>query len=133
MNFKLYMLALPVMLVLDLIWLGLIAKGFYAGQIGHLMRPAVAMLPAALFYLLYPVAITVFALSPALDKQSLMHAVLLGGLLGLTAYGAYDLTNMATIKDWPLKMTIVDIAWGTFVTATTSGIAFIIAKKLGMK
>ena len=122
-------IALPVMLVLDLLWIGLIAQGFYRSQIGGIMRPDV-LWPAALgFYAVFALAIAYFVLMPALNLKSLTHALLAGAFLGLAAYAAYDLTNLATLRDWPLTITVVDLVWGAAVTAATSGIAYVVASR----
>jgi uncharacterized membrane protein len=127
--FTLYALALPVSLVIDFIWLGLISSGYYRSQLGSLMLPQINYLPAALFYLLFAAALVFFVLTPALEKQSLMYALGAGAFLGLTAYATYDLVNLATLKDWPLMMSIVDMAWGTVMAASTSGIVYLIATR----
>ncbi len=114
-----------VMLGLDLLWLGLIAKRFYRDGIGHLMADSPNLLAAGIFYLLYPVGIMVFAVAPALvfgeaavpAEVTLARAVLAGALFGFFAYATYELTNLALLKDWPLRVTLVDIAWGTALTA----------------
>lgn len=114
--------ALP-MLTLDALWLGLIARGFYAEHLGFLLRPTVHWAPAALFYMLYPAAIALLAVLPA-SSEAWTGALWRGALLGLAAYGAYDLTNHATIARWPLAVTIVDLLWGVCVTAASSVVAW---------
>jgi len=122
---KLFGVGLLVLLVLDLIWLGVVAKGFYQEQLGHLMRPDVRWLPAVLFYLIYVAVVVAIVVVPAVEQQSLGRAVLFGALFGLAAYSAYDLTSLALIRDFPIKVAVVDLAWGTFLTATVSWAAYL--------
>ncbi len=132
MFLKLYLITLPVFFVIDMIWLGWVAKNFYAKQIGFLLKPEVNWVAAVSFYLLFIVGLVLFVVSPALEKDSLMHAIVFGALFGLITYATYDLTNLATVKDWPLLVTIVDLAWGMFLSASVSSVAYIIASKLGL-
>ena len=125
---KLYFITLPVFFAIDLVWLGFIAKNFYQKYLGHLLGP-VNWPAALLFYLLYIVGIVIFALMPALQKNSLTHALILGGFLGLIAYATYDLSNLATLKNWPLTVVIVDIIWGTILTSATAAATFLIITK----
>ncbi len=129
---KLYFIALPVFLAIDLVWLGLVAKSFYARQLGFLMRPDPNWTAAIIFYLLFVVGLVHFVITPALEKQSLMDALLFGALFGLITYSTYDLTNLATIKGWPLVVTCVDLLWGMTLSAAISGITYLIAKKTGL-
>jgi uncharacterized membrane protein len=129
---KLYLTALGVFFAIDLVWLGFIAKNFYAKQIGFLMKADVNWLAAILFYLLFVVGLVIFVINPALSDKSLSKALLLGGLLGLITYATYDLTNLATIKNWPIAVTIVDLIWGTVLAGCVSAITFLITNKLGL-
>lgn len=130
MFLKLYAIALPVFLAIDLIWLGLVAKNFYAEQIGSLMKTDVNWIAAFIFYLLFIVGLVVFVITPAMEKNSWSHALLFGALFGLVCYATYDLTNLAVAKDWPLLVTIVDLIWGSVLAASVSTITFFIAHKL---
>lgn len=132
MFFRLYLIAFPVFLLIDMVWLVLVANKFYANQIGFLMKSNVNWLSALVFYLLFVAGALLFVVMPALEKNSLLHALLFGALFGLITYATYDLTNLATIKDWPLLVTIVDLFWGTFVSASLSVITFLIAKRIGL-
>jgi len=125
---KLYTITLCAFLAIDALWLGIIAKGFYRQQIGFLMKDQMNWVAALLFYIVFAVGIVVFALMPAIESGSWVRATLLGALLGFLAYAAYDLTNLATIKNWPIVVTIVDLAWGTFLTALVSTVAYFIAR-----
>lgn len=129
---KLYFLALTVFFAIDMVWLGVVAKNFYAQQIGFLMKTQINWIAALLFYLLFIVGVVVFVVAPALAQNNLWSAVWMGALFGLITYATYDLTNLATIKDWPILVTIVDLLWGTFLSASVSTLTFILAKKLGI-
>ena len=132
MFIKLYFIALPVFLAIDMIWLGLIAKNFYAKQIGFLMKSNINWLAAVIFYLLFIVGLVIFVIAPAMQKNSWLQALLLGALFGLIAYATYDLTNLATIKSWPILVTIIDLIWGMTVAGLVSVISFFIATKIGL-
>jgi len=129
MFIKLYLIALPVFFAIDMVWLGLIAKNFYRNQIGFLMTPTVNWVAAIIFYLLFIVGLVLFVIAPAIEKGSWVHAVLFGALFGLISYATYDLTNLATIKDWPILVTIVDLAWGALLAASVSTVTYFIASK----
>ena len=130
MFIKLFLIALPVFFAIDMIWLVLVAKNFYQKQIGFLMKPDVNWFAAIIFYLLFIVGLVTFVIAPAVDKHSWVHALLFGALFGLITYSTYDLTNLATIKDWPLLVTAVDLIWGTVLAASISVITYIIANKV---
>jgi len=127
MLWKLYLIALPVFFAIDMVWLGLVAKGFYRRQIGSLMRESVGWPAAIAFYLLFILGLVVFVVAPAMDDGSWLRALLLGALFGLIAYATYDLTNLATLRGWPLTVTVVDLIWGAVlagaVSVATYGIA----------
>lgn len=132
MFIKLYLIALPVFFGIDMIWLGLVAKNFYAKQIGFLMNPNINWLAAILFYLLFIAGLVVFVITPALGKQSWIQTLLLGAFFGLVTYATYDLTNLATIKSWPFLVTIVDLVWGSVLASSISMITVLIARMLGL-
>jgi uncharacterized membrane protein len=127
----LYGLTVPVFFAVDMAWLGLVAKTFYRRHIGHLMAEKVIWPAAVLFYFLFIAGILIFAVLPAVEKGSFGKAVLLGALFGLFTYATYDLTNLATLKDWPLIVTAADICWGMVLTGTVSGAGYGIAAWLG--
>ncbi|MCX7865338.1 MAG: DUF2177 family protein [Novosphingobium sp.] len=104
-------------LALDALWLSQMVSRFYRPAIGHLLADKPNVSAAVAFYLLYVTGIVVLAVLPALERGGLGKAAMLGALVGLLAYGTYDLTNHATLKDWPLRLTLVDMAWGTIVTS----------------
>jgi len=132
MFIKLYLIALPVFLLIDGIWLAFVANKFYQSQIGTLLKEKPNFLAAALFYLLFIVGLVIFIITPALEKKSMFHCILFGALFGLITYATYDLTNLATLKNWPLLVTIVDLVWGAFLSASVSSITLLIAKKIGL-
>ena len=132
MFLKLYFIALPIFFGMDMLWLGVAAKNFYTKQIGFLMTPKVNWAAAILFYLLFLAGLAVFVIAPAVEKDSWMRALLLGALFGLITYATYDLTNLATLKDWPLALTVVDLIWGTTLASSVSVGTYLIARKLGL-
>lgn len=115
-----FLLTMVVFFAIDLVWLGLVAKNFYARQMGGLLAEKVKWPAAILFYCIYIVGILAFVAFPALQQGSFLQAVLMGGLLGLLCYATYDLTSYALIKDFPLKVVVVDLIWGVVLTATVS-------------
>ena len=130
MFIKLFIIALPVFFVIDMVWLVLVAKKFYQEQIGFLMRPDINWFAAIIFYLLFIAGLIIFVISPAVEKHSWVHALLFGALFGLITYATYDLTNLATLKDWPLIVTVVDLIWGTVLASAISLITYLMANKI---
>jgi len=130
MFIKLFIIALPVFFVIDMVWLVLVAKKFYQEQIGFLMKPGINWLVAIIFYFLFIAGLVIFVISPAVEKHSWVHALIFGALFGLITYATYDLTNLATLKDWPLLVTVVDLIWGTVLASSISLITYLIANKL---
>jgi uncharacterized membrane protein len=127
---QLYIIAVPIFFVIDMVWLGLIAKNFYKQQIGHLLKSDVQWIPAILFYLLFVAGLVVFVIAPAVEKKSWSEALLRGAFFGLVTYATYDLTNLALAKDWPLLVTVVDLLWGTALGATVATLTYFIAQKI---
>jgi uncharacterized membrane protein len=124
---KLYAATTPVLFAIDLVWLGVVAKHFYRARLGDLMRPDPRWGAAILFYLLYVAALLVFAVLPGLERGSLARAALLGAGLGFICYATYDLTNLALAKGFPVIVAVVDIAWGTVLSAATAAVAYRLA------
>lgn len=131
MFLKLYVIAVPIFFALDMIWLGLIAKKFYREQIGWLLKSDVNWIAAIAFYLLFLAGLVFFVIEPAMQKQSWSDALLRGAFFGLVTYATYDLTNLAVTKDWPLLLSIVDMAWGTALGAAVATLTYFIAQKIG--
>lgn len=132
MFLKLYLIALPIFLGIDMIWLTIISKNFYAKQLGYLMTKNPNLLAALIFYLIFIAGLIVFVITPALDKRLWTQALLMGAFFGLVTYATYDLTNLATIKDWPLIITVIDLFWGMTVSATVSVITYFLALRFGL-
>lgn len=129
---KLYLIALPIFFIIDFIWLGFVARKFYFEQLAGIMKTNINWIAAITFYLLFILGLIIFAINPALEKKSLILALVLGGLFGFFSYITYDLTNLATLKNWPLAVSIVDIIWGVVLAGSVSVITFYIASKLGL-
>ena len=115
-----YAASTVTMAVLDLMWLGFIAKPIYKQGIGHLMADQPNIPVAVLFYLMYPVGLVVFAIAPTLGAAGWGKSAVLGALFGLFAYATYDLTNLATLKNWPVSLSVIDVSWGTFASAVAA-------------
>jgi uncharacterized membrane protein len=131
MIWKLYLIALPVFFAVDMVWLGLVAKGFYRRQIGFLMRDGFNWPAAVAFYLLFILGLVLFVIAPAMDRHSWLRALGQGALFGFITYATYDLTNLATVRGWPLLLTFVDLAWGATLAASVSVATYGIASRIG--
>ena len=127
---KLYGLTVPVFFVIDIIWLGVVAKGFYQKNLKYILGPNVNWTAAIIFYLIYIAGILIFAVLPAVAKDSLRHAAVWGALFGFFTYATYDLTNLALLKDWPIIIVIVDILWGVVLCSAVATLSFFFAKWL---
>ncbi len=117
-----WLAAFVAMIVLDGIWLGLISKGLYQREMGSLMADSVRVVPIVAFYLLFPIALVYLTLFNA--PSSWMEATFKGAVLGLAAYGAYDLTNLAIVRDWPVRISLIDWAWGCVICAAASAAGY---------
>lgn len=127
---KLYGIAFLVFFVVDLIWLGLVAKRLYQKEIGQLLKPDVNWVAAMVFYAFFIAGLVIFVLMPGVDANSLSRVMLLGAFFGLVTYATYDLTNLATLKDFTLKITLIDLTWGTFLGFSTSTLSYLIYQAL---
>ncbi len=127
---KLYLLTIPVFFAIDLLWLGVVAKNFYQNSLSHLLSPMVNWPAALVFYFMYIVGIILFAVKPGLDAGSLAKAALWGALFGFFTYATYDLTNLATLRQWPIKVVVVDIVWGTLLCTLVASGSFLIGRWL---
>lgn len=125
----LYLLTVPVFFAIDMVWIGVIAKDLYQKQLANFLGP-VNWTAALIFYLLFIIGILVFAVLPALEARSALKAVMLGALFGFMAYATYDLTNLATLKNWPLSVTLIDMAWGAVLSGSVATISYFIGKSL---
>ena len=126
-----YLTVLVVLTAVDFLWLGLVALDFYKKEIGSMMLEKPRLEVAALFYVLCAAGITFLAVQPALAAGEWHKALLFGALFGLCAYGTYDLTNLATLQRWSFRLTVVDMAWGTFLTAAASLAGFFVGRWIG--
>lgn len=124
MTLRLYFTALISFFALDMLWLGLVARSFYRAQIGSLLKEQVNWPAALVFYLLFVFGLVYFVIVPGVERKSLPEVALNGALFGLVTYAAYDLTNLAVAKDWPLPVTIVDLVWGAVLGAVVSSVAY---------
>ena len=117
-----------IMGILDFIWLGFIAKKLYYSEMGKILLEKPNMIPALLFYVIYVVGVVIFVVNPALREGSWQYALGYGALFGLVAYATYDLTNLATMKDFSTKVVVIDLLWGRFSTAVVADGAYFITK-----
>lgn len=120
-----------IFLAIDAIWLTVMADVLYRPLLGDRLADPFHLTPAIIFYLIYIAGIVALVVQPAMAAQSLGRAVVYGAILGCVAYATYDLTNHATLKDWPLAVTVADIIWGTVLTATASAGGFLVASRFG--
>ena len=121
---KIYLVSLVAFLAIDFLWLGVFAKNLYKEQIGHLMTSDIRWGAALLFYCLYIVGLLVFAILPALKENTWIYALGYGSLFGFICYATYDFTNLATLKDWPVKIVVCDLIWGAFISGAVSSIGY---------
>ncbi|MBN1370293.1 MAG: DUF2177 family protein [Dehalococcoidaceae bacterium] len=126
----LYFSALVAFFAIDMLWLGVISKDFYARQLGHLLSPKVHWVPAIIFYLLFVAGILIFAVVPGVEAGSLARTALMAALFGLFCYATYDLSNLSTLKNWPLLVTVVDIVWGITISTSVAIIAYFIGRAI---
>lgn len=125
---KAYFSALPAFFILDMIWLGFIAKNFYRKELGSLLATNINWPAGIIFYLLFISGIVFFAVMPALNDKNINKAIINGAVFGFLAYATYDLTNLSTLKNWPLNLSIVDMFWGMILSAVVAGSSFFIVK-----
>jgi uncharacterized membrane protein len=128
--FLTYAVSVPVFFFVDMIWLGVIAKGFYRNALEPLLTPNINWIAAIIFYLLFLVGVLIFAVLPGMERRSLVYTVAMAALFGFIAYATYDLTNLATLRDWPLMLSIVDMIWGSFLSASTATMTYLIMSRI---
>lgn len=124
-----FIITMVIFAAIDLIWLGYLAKNLYEQKIGFVMADKINWIAALIFYIMYIGGILYFVIFPSLETGEWQTALLKGAILGVLCYGTYDLTNMATLKNWPYEIVIIDILWGAFLTGLTSTLSYIIAQK----
>lgn len=127
---KLYLLTIPVFFLIDLLWLGVLAKPFYRKELAGFLGDSFNWQAAILFYLVFIVGILLFSVIPALNKDAWQHALIFGGLFGFFTYATYDLTNLATLPGWPVKVVVIDILWGTILCGSVAVASFFIGRWL---
>ena len=125
-----YGITVPIFFAIDLVWLVVVAKSFYRQHLGHLLAAEVRWGPAILFYLVFIAGLVFFAVRPALAAGSATRALGYGALFGLVTYATYDLTNHATLRDWPAIVTAVDLAWGTVLSASVAFLSYQASRRL---
>lgn len=123
-----YLLTFGVFLIVDMLWLGVIAKNLYHHYLGDFLSDKVNWTAAFIFYFIYVAGISVFVIYPAVHKGSVLYALLMGALFGIFTYATYDLTNLATLKDWPLPIVFIDIVWGAVLSSVVGLSGFFIVK-----
>ncbi len=126
----LYLITLAIFFLIDMVWLGLVAKNFYRNQLGEMLSAKVNWAAAILFYLLFIAGLELFVIAPALKAGGALQALWSGALFGLIAYATYDLTNLATLRGWPLRVTVVDLVWGSLLGGAVSFFATLIGRRL---
>ncbi len=125
-----YAITFVAFFLVDLVWLAFIARKLYQSNIGHLMATNVNWVAAILFYLLFIAGLLFFVIHPAIAENSIKQAFIIGAFFGFITYATYDLTNLATLKDWPVFITVVDLIWGSTLCALTSGLSYFVIQKL---
>jgi len=128
---RIFLITFAVFLAIDMVWLGFISKELYRKHLGYLMSPKPNWTAAIIFYIIFVIGLMFFVLNPALEKESWTFALFAGMFFGLVTYATYDMTNLATIKDWPLRITLIDLAWGSSLCGLTSVFSFFINRAIG--
>ena len=123
---QMYLIALVSFIIVDGIWLGFIAKSLYKKELGHLLSSNPNWIAAIIFYLIFLVGLIYFVINPGIEKESIKTILISGALFGLLTYATYDLTNLATLKNWPLKITVIDLIWGTSLSTIVSTMTYYI-------
>lgn len=126
---KLYVIGLPLFIVGDLLWLGVVAKSFYQNRLGHLLGD-VNWLAVTIFYFIFLLGLTFFATYPAVTKGTIPTAVVMGALFGFFTYATYDLTNWATLRDWSATVVVIDVIWGSLLCAVVASAVVYLSKIL---
>ncbi len=127
---KTYVIALIVFFAIDMLWLGLVARKIYKNQLGFIMSDKPNWPAAIVFYLIFILGMVFFVIHPAIDRASFTYALFVGMFFGFITYATYDLTNLATLKDWPIKITIIDLIWGTTLGGSVSAMTYFIVNLL---
>lgn len=125
-----YLIVLVVFFAVDLVWLGVIARDLYAKHLGHLMAKSVNWPAAMIFYLIFILGLVIFVIQPTLADGHLIKGLGMAALFGLVTYATYDLTNLATLRDWPILITVIDLAWGTTLSTLVTLISVLILQRI---
>ncbi len=123
---KLYVIAIVVFFIIDIIWLAGVAKELYQSQIGYIMSSSPNWMAAIIFYLIFIVGLVYFVIQPGIVSNDLVKTIFTGILFGFVTYATYDLTNLATLEGWPLKVTLIDLIWGSTLGGSVSAITFLL-------
>lgn len=123
-----YLLSVPVFFAIDMVWLGFVARTFYQSRLGHLLSESVNWPVAISFYLIFLVGLLIFAIAPALSVGDGQRALIYGALFGFFTYATYDLTNWSTLREWPASVAVVDMVWGTVLSASVAYLTYLLAK-----
>ncbi len=126
-----YLATIVVFLVIDYIWLGFVMKDYFQTQLGHLMADEVNFSIAALFYIFYTAGVVYLCVLPALNDGNWTKALLNGAIIGFLSYGAYDATNASTLRDWPIMLSVIDVTWGTTLTALSATAGYFAVTLIG--
>ncbi len=121
-----FLIAFAVFMVIDLIWLGFIAKNVYQKYLGYIMAKKINWVAAVVFYMLFIMGMLFFVINPAIEAQSVQTALINGAAFGFITYATYDLTNLSTLEGWPIQITIIDLIWGTSLATLVSVISYFI-------
>jgi uncharacterized membrane protein len=123
--FTLYAISVPIFFIIDMVWLGFVASDFYRTRLAHVIGD-INWTAAIIFYFIFLIGLVIFAIYPAVARGEWQYALLYGGMFGFFTYATYDLTNLATLRDWPLSVTLVDMAWGTVLGGLVSTITYLV-------
>lgn len=127
---KIYFVSVPIFFAIDILWLAVVARSFYVKYLGEMLKSPPNWTAAVIFYLLFLLGLLIFVIAPSLEKNSIAHALIWGAMFGFFTYMTYDLTNLATLKSWPMQIVIVDIIWGTLLSSGVATITFYAVKLL---
>jgi uncharacterized membrane protein len=130
-NVLAYITTLVAFLAVDLVFIGFLARPIYQAEIGPLLLKDFKAAPALVFYLLYIAGVVAFVVTPALRQRQWQSAALMGAAFGLVAYATYDLTNLATMKGFTLKIALIDLAWGAAATAFAATVGYAATRRFG--
>lgn len=123
---KIALIAIVIFFVIDIIWLGAVAKKFYRKELKNIIAEKVNWIAAVLFYVIFILGLTFFVIEPAILNKGITYAIFAGAFFGLVCYATYDLTNLATFKNWSLKLTVIDLIWGAILSSSVSALTYLL-------